>query len=43
MAEVYDLKSALDQLRQIVEEGEGANLYSQSDYKNQFCHFVRFM
>ena len=43
MVEVYDLKSALDQFRQIVEEGEGANLYSQTDYRNQYCHFVRFI
>ena len=43
MIEVYDLKSALDQFRLIVEEGEGVNLYSEADYKNQYCHFVRFI
>ena len=40
---MYDLNSTLDQLREIIEEGEGANLYSQSNLKNQYCHFVRFI
>lgn len=43
MAEVYDLRSALDQFRQIVEEGEGANLYSPHNEGNEHCHFIRFV
>lgn len=43
MIEVYDLRSALDQFRLIVEEGEGANLFTESDDRNNNCHFIRFV
>lgn len=43
MAEVYDLRSALNQIRLIVLEGEGASIFTVDGRTNIESHFVRFM
>ena len=43
MAEVYDLRSALNQFRLIVEEGEGASLFTLTGEINKKSHFIKFI
>lgn len=43
MAEVYDLRSTLNQLRLIVEEGEGSNLFTLTGELNKTSHYIRFI
>ena len=43
MSSVYDLSSCLNQLRMIVEEGEGSNLLTLTGDINKESHFLKFV
>ena len=43
MIEIVDLRSALNQFREIVEEGEGSSIFKLTGEVNIKSHFVRFM
>ena len=43
MSEIYDLRSALNQIRLIVEEGEGATLFTLEGNINKESHFFKFI
>lgn len=43
MAEVVDLRSALNQFRTIVEEGEGSSLFTLTGDINKESHFLKFI
>ena len=40
---VYDLRSCMDQMRLIVEEGEGASLLTLTGENNKRSHFIKFI
>ena len=42
MTQIYDLRSCVDQMRLIVEEGEGSNIFSLSGEVNKESHFLKF-
>ena len=43
MSKVYDLRSCLNELRLIVEEGEGSNLFTLEGDINKESHFLKFI
>ena len=43
MSEVVDLRSALNQFRLIVEEGEGSSLFTLKGDLNKRSHFIKFV
>lgn len=43
MAEIVDLRSALNQFRLIVEEGEGSSLFTLTGDINKESHFIKFI
>ncbi len=43
MTEIYSLRTALNQIRLIVEEGEGAQLFDVSSKIKKLSHFMKFI
>ena len=43
MAEIVDLRSALNQFRLIVEEGEGSSMFTLKGDLNKRSHFIKFV
>ena len=43
MAPIYDFRSAMNQIRLIVEEGEGANVFDLKGKLHKESHFFKFM
>lgn len=43
LSQVYDLKTALDQIRLIVEEGEGSHVFDLTGDINKKSHFFKFI
>ena len=43
MIKIEDLRSALNQFREIVEEGEGGSIFKLTGQMNVKSHFIRFM
>jgi hypothetical protein len=43
MVEIYSLRTALNQIRLIVEEGEGARIFDVNNQLKKLSHFLRFI
>ena len=43
MVEITNLRTALDQIRLITEQGQGSNLYSATGELNKTSHFLKFI
>jgi hypothetical protein len=43
MTEIFSLRTALEQIRLIVAEGEGSSLFSVTGEVNRESHFIKFI
>ena len=43
MTKIFDLRTALEQIRLITEEGDGSNLFNLTGQLNQTSHFIKFL
>jgi hypothetical protein len=43
MTEIYSLRTALNQMRLIVEEGEGSRIFTVENKLKKLSHFLKFI